>query len=457
MPTPEQKLEALLQDFQDKNKTDTTDPGKTLREWLDKSPALKARMADAVDKGLLVKIEALPADAHAGGSYSAGTKTMKVPIDSLNDPKQQGEITFVLGHEIEHAHYGTQRTAANDAFNKDVKTISESKAAKHDYTAPIANYVQFQRENEGNAHLGGFNAIVSKLTLDNGKAPTLKELYEAVPGRMQDFIDRSGTAPNFTFALKPGLTQSPDMTLASTKENLATIGKIYFDAPAHLTNIGKNGNQDYPTYYADAKMDAIEKIEKIEKAAYAKAKLADPTAKEPQVEIDLQKVGATKSLLTTTLKYTDTTPVKSEEAPKVAPSAEDPKAKPKGSASEEPITAEPARAANSLQTQADAALLRLGMDPNGPEAARFANMSGLMALQAQRDGLTEITGALKGKDGTLIAYQGDPNSEYVKRSVIDTEQAVREPAAKSVAALGQLQQAPQPTPEAPVQTAAMQR
>lgn len=455
MPTPEQKLEALLQDFQDKNKTDTTDPGKALREWLDESPALKARMADAVDKGLLVKIEALPADANAGGTYSAGTKTMKLPVDSLNDPKQQGEITFVMGHEIEHAHYGTQRTAANAAFDKEVKTISESKDAKHDYTKPIADYVQFQRENEGNAHLGGFNAIVSKLTQDNGKAPTLKELYEAVPGRMQDFIDRSGTAPNFTYALKPGLTQSPDMTLASTKENLATIGKIYFDAPAHLTNIGKNGNQDYPTYYADAKMDSIDKIEK---AAYAKAKLADPTAKEPQVEVDLQKVGATKSLLTTTLKYTDTTPVKTEDAPKPTAPAEDPKAKPKSGGSEESITAaEHARGPASLQTQAENALIRLGIEPNGADAARFANMSAMLALQAQRDGLTEINGALKGKDGALIAYQGDPSSDHVKRSVIDMQQAGNEPAARSVAQLDQPQQGQQPVPEAPVQTASIQR
>ena len=456
MPTPEEKLEKLLKEFQESAKTDTTDPGKTLREWLDKSPALKARMADAVDKGLLVKIEPLAADAHAGGSYSSGTKTMKVPVDKLNDPSKQGEITFVLGHEIEHAHYGTQRTAANAAFDKEVKTISESKDAKHDYTKPIADYVQFQRENEGNAHLGGFNAMVSKLTKDNGKAPTLKELYESVPGRMQDFIDRSGTAPNFTFALKPGLTQSPDMTLASTKENLATIGKIYFDSPAHLTNIGKNGNQDYPTYYADAKMDAIDKVEK---AAYAKAKLADPTAKEPQVEVDLQKVGATKSLLTTGLKYTDTTPVKVEEAPKPAP-AVDPKAKPKSSSSssEEPIiTAEHARGPASLQTQAESALIRAGIEPKGADAARFANMSAMMALQAQRDGLTEINGALKGKDGALIAYQGDPSSDHVKRSVVDMQQAGNEPAAKSLAQLGQLQQTPQPTPEAPVQATAVQR
>jgi hypothetical protein len=458
MPTPEQKLEALLQDFQDKNKTDTTDPGKTLREWLDASPAVKARMADAVDKGLLVKIEALPADAHAGGSYSAGTKTMKVPIGSLNDPRQQGEITFVLGHEIEHAHYGAQRTAANDAFNQAVKAISESKDAKHDYTKPIADYVQFQRENEGNAHLGGFNAIVSKLTHDNGKAPTLKELYQAVPGRMQDFIDRGGTAPNFTYTLKPGLTQSADMTLASTKENLATIGKIYFDAPAHLTNIGKNGNQDYPTYYADAKMDAIDKIEK---AAYAKAKLADPTAKQPEIEINLRQVGATKSLLTTTLDYVDTSPVKRdrEEAPKPVTPAEDGTKKQRtGSGSDEPIgAAEHARGPASLQTQADNALIRLGIEPSGADATRFANMSAMLALQAQRDGLTEISGALKGKDGTLIAYQGDPASDHVRRSVIDMDQAGRQPAAQSVAQLGQLPQAPQPVPEAPVQTAAVQR
>lgn len=451
MPTPEEKLEALIQDFQDKNKTDTTDPGKALREWLDQSPAVKARMADAVDKGLLVKIEALPSGTNAGGTYSADSKTMKLPIDKLNDPAQQSEITFVIGHEIEHAHYGTKRTAAFDTFVKDVTTLSQSKDAKHDYTKPIADYVQFQRENEGNAHLGGFNAIVSKLTHDNGKAPTLKELYEAVPGRMQDFIDRSGTAPNFTFALKPGLTQGTDMTLASTKENLATIGKIYFDAPASETRIGKNGNQDYPTYYADWAMSVVESREK---SAHDKAKAANPAAKAPEVQIDLQKIGADKSLLTTTLKYTDTTPVKTGDAPKPVAPVEDPKAKPKSGGSDEPITtAEHARGPASLQAQAEKALTALGIEANGAQAARFANMSAAMALQAQRDGLTEISGALKGKDGVLIAYQGDPASEYGKRSVIDMEQAGRQPAAGSVAQLGQLQQAPQPVPEAPAQTA----
>jgi hypothetical protein len=37
------------------------------------------------------------------------------------------------------------------------------------------------------------------------------------------------------------------------------------------------------------------------------------------------------------------------------------------------------------------------------------------------------------------------------------QQAGNEPAARSVAQLGQLQQGPQPVPEAPVQTAALQR
>lgn len=458
MATPEEKLEALIKDFQDKNKTDTTDPGKALREWLDASPALKARMADAVDKGLLVKIEALPAGTNAGGTYSAATKTMSLPVDKLNTPAKEGEITFVMGHEIEHAHYGTKRTAALDAFNKEVNTISASKDAKHDYTKPIADYVQFQRENEANAHLGGFNAMVSKLSHGKDTPPTLKELYEAVPGRMRDFIDRSGTAPDFTYALKPGLTQSADKTLASTKENLDTMGKLYFDKPASSTKIGKNGNQDYPTYYADWTMSVIESREK---SAHDKAKLADPTAKAPEIDINLRQIGATKSLLTTTLNYVDTSPVKRdrEEAPKPVTPPEDGTKKLKtGSGSDEPITAaEHARGPASLQTQAENALIRLGIEPSGADAARFANMSAMLALQAQRDGLTEINGALKGRDGALIAYQGDPTSDHVKRSVIDMQQAGNEPAARSAAQLGQLQQAPQPVPEAPVQTASVQR
>ena len=65
-PTKEEKLEKILKAFE-AGDTKTDHPGKNLRELLEKSPDLKARILDSVDKGHLEKFALLPAGANAGG------------------------------------------------------------------------------------------------------------------------------------------------------------------------------------------------------------------------------------------------------------------------------------------------------------------------------------------------------------------------------------------------------
>lgn len=449
--TGAEKLEKLLQEFQDSAKTSTTDPGKNLREWLDKSPDLKKRMEDAADKGNLVKIEPLGPGANAGGSYSAVTKTMKLPVDKLNMPSQQAEIIFVLGHEIEHAGYGAKRTAAIATFVKDVEDLAKTNTPKHDHTVAVEKVVQFYRENEANANIGGFNAIVSKLTKDKGAAPELKDIYQAQPGRMQDFIDKTGVSPNFTYALKPGLTVEADKTMPQNKGNLDAMGKYYFDGSS--ASLGKNGNQTYPNYYGDWAMGAVETREK---AAHATRKIADPTAVAPEIELNITKLGLSKAVLTNTLIYTDVNPLKRErEEPKPAtPTPVTPNATPSGGQedsskrqrtggkdTDEPIVPFSERLSLTLYTQAESALSKLGPDSRITSAQEFSNVAAQMALQAHKDGLTEINGALKGPYGNLIAYQGNPTSEFTKPSSIDVASVKMEPASKSIEALDQLMSA----------------
>jgi hypothetical protein len=451
--TGAEKLEKLLQEFQDSAKTATTDPGKNLREWLDKSPDLKKRMEDAADKGNLVKIEPLAAGANAGGSYSANTKTMSLPVDKLNTPSQQAEIIFVLGHEIEHAGYGAKRTAALATFFKDVDDLAKTNSPKHDHTEGVGKVVQFYRENEANAHIGGFNAIVSKLTKDTGAAPELKDIYQAHPGRMQDFIDKTGVSPNFTYALKPGLTLEADKTMTQNKGNLDAMGKYYFDGGS--ASLGKNGNQTYPNYYGDWAMGVVETKEK---AAHATRKIADPTAVAPEIELNTTKLGLSKAVLTNTLIYTDVNPIKRErEEPKpstptpATPTPVTPNATPSGGQddsskrqrtggkdTDEPIVPLSEQRSLTLYTQAESALSKLGPDSRITSAQEFSNVAAQMALQAHKDGLTEINGALKGPYGNLIAYQGNPTSEFVKPSSIDVATVKMEPASKSIEALDQL-------------------
>ena len=56
-----------------------------------------------------------------------------------------------------------------------------------------------------------------------------------------------------------------------------------------------------------------------------------------------------------------------------------------------------------------------------------------MTLKSQKDGLTGVDAVMRGNNGHVIAYQGDPASESVKRASVDIEQAKLQPADKSLA------------------------
>ncbi len=418
-PTKEEKLEKILKAFE-AGDTKTDHPGKNLRELLEKSPDLKARILDSVDKGHLEKFALLPAGANAGGTYSPDTKTIELPREFLKkadkDKAAASELVFVMGHEIQHSFNSTVSDKATDAFVKGVETIAKG-PGPHDYTSTVKTLIQNYREDEAGAHIGGFNAVSSQVLKNNPKAG-LKELYNENPGRMGDFIERGGKAPAFTYALKPGLTIEADMTLKSSAENVKAMGKHYFDQPPSSARLGTKGNQDYPNYYGEW---AVNVIKDFEKQALADAKKLDPKAVAPEVKLNLKEIGLDKALLDTTLKYTDTSPKKPIS---LAPGQLDAEAH-----------AAPAKAEPALYGQAVRALERLGADA-GVSGEGLHNVAASMASKADKAGMTEISGAIKGNGSGVIAFQGDPAIDQVKRITVDVETEKMKPAAKTLGDMG---------------------
>lgn len=402
----ETKLDKILTDFEKANDTKFSTPGKNLRELLEKSPDLKARVVDSVGKGHLEKFEMLPRGANAGGTYSSDSKAIELPAAELKkagkDTAAAAELIFVMGHEIQHSFNSTVADKASADFVKEAERIAKTKGP-HDYTAAVKTLIQANRDDEASAHIGGFNAIASKVLKSKPDAG-LKELYNAAPGRMGDFIDRTGRSPNFAYALKPGLTLEADNTLKATPENVKAMGKHYFDQPPSSARLGAKGNQDYPNYYGEW---AVNVIQDAEKRALATAKKADPHAVAPEVKINMAEIGLKPALLDTGLKYTDTSPKK--------PIAEAPAPEP------------------ALYRQAADALKKV--DGLGLQSEEFRNVVAATALQAQKSGMERIDGAMLGKNGQVFAYQGDPASESADRVAVNIAQAKQQPADQSIATM----------------------
>lgn len=318
--TPNEKLDAMLTDFEKRTATDPNHPGQNLRNLLNHSPDLKARFLDSAGHDHLRRFDVLPANAHAGGTYNPDTKSMELPqsyLDSSRTSKSaRAELVFVMGHEIQHSFNSTVTADATTKFVNDVNNKATG-PAPHDYTAAIDTLIQTNRRDEASANLGGFNALASQIQKDNPKA-TLKDFYEASHFRMQDFIDRSGTKPHYTYTLKPDLTLDKDknghtvMHLSASKENVEAMGKHYFDKTLIPPNgLGPKGDQNYHNYYGEWALNYVDAVEKSVQANHS----SDPKYVAPKVEVDLQKIGLDKNQLNTTLHYTDTSAGKSPAEP----------------------------------------------------------------------------------------------------------------------------------------------
>jgi hypothetical protein len=230
-------LERMLEDYH------RTLPGNPrdnpLLEAINASPKLRKDLVDAVQEGYLEKFENTLPPRGAGGGYSAADKSIVLHHSKLGS---KHDLVFVLGHETRHALSLKGERSHHDELVHDVGQVAASKQLPHDYTQAVWKYVDAVRAEEARAHIGGFNALHSELLRENGSV-SLKEMYDAEPFRMRDFITRSGKWPFYDYEIRPGLTLEENNTLAESEGNIEQMKRYYADKMPGT--FGPNGLLNY--------------------------------------------------------------------------------------------------------------------------------------------------------------------------------------------------------------------
>jgi hypothetical protein len=244
-----------------------------LQASINGSPVLAQQIKSGVSAHLLENFTLLDPNAGAGGSYDGTTKTMNLPASSLqptsaNNPQgfNINDMTFVLGHEMQHGFNHTSKMAAFQNFNTQALPIAQSNNPIHDYTAPIGKLIQAGREDEAKAEIAGWNALLSHEKQLNPSAG-LNDMYQLrfQTSRVLDFVEANPTlsaAPGtLTIAqAKPGINFNPtDSSLPQTPNNIEAMGAHYFDKqsaanfpnlPASQTShLGFYKESNYQNYY----------------------------------------------------------------------------------------------------------------------------------------------------------------------------------------------------------------
>jgi type IV secretion system effector X-Tfes-like protein len=273
----------------------TQDQINNLQAVISASPALIDQINDAVAQGHLRQIMPLT-NPHAGGEYDGQNKAMRLPLSALTTPPSgaapfnSGEVTFVLGHELQHGFNHAATVQAYRDFNNEATQMAQSQSGVHDYTAATGKLISANRRDEASAEISGWNAIASAVKSANPNA-TLADIYNQEPGRMRDFIDRVGSHPSYTYTLKPNLSINPDLTLSATPANVEAMGQNYFDKPPISPGgLGHHGNSDYANYYGAYAVGVAAQLERQHNPPTQGGAM-------PQMTIDLSHSGLTEKLM----------------------------------------------------------------------------------------------------------------------------------------------------------------
>ncbi|EZP45520.1 hypothetical protein BW38_01973 [Stenotrophomonas sp. RIT309] len=286
MPTLSADTERLLTEFAGKPDV-TTDQVDNLRKAIANSPALATQVDLAITAGHLQRFELLPVDSNVGGEYVSGAKAIRLPASSLStlaapDKHDAAELTFVLGHEIQHGLNDAATERAYEQFESDIADIA-ARDSTHDYTQAIGTLLAANRRDEASANIEGWNALVGMVKTAKPDA-TLEDLYKAST-RAEEFV-RVQPGPPMTYAAHPDLTLNADLSMTATAANIEGMGKHYYDEGVS-SRLGPNGNSDYQNYYAT---DAIGRACKEE----AKNPAPDGISR---MSVNMAQLGLQESLL----------------------------------------------------------------------------------------------------------------------------------------------------------------
>ncbi|WOB28392.1 MULTISPECIES: XVIPCD domain-containing protein [Xanthomonas] len=261
-----------------------------LQGVLNASPLLLDQFNDAVSKQRVVGLKPLH-DPNAGGTFTPDDHSIRLPLAKLsNGPTgkmlDSGEMTFVLGHELQHGMYSPIAAASRKDFE-----IAAVKIAKttHDYSDAAEKVISSNRVDEAGAEIAGWNAVVSRVKQSNPN-PSLEDIFREVPGRMNDFIDQTGGLPQLNYALKLNLALNADMTMPATAANVEAMGANFFDKAAKSTRIGHAGQSDYVNHYGPWVVGTAAIYERH----YNKSKPGEP--EQPMI-LNMQRLGFKEEIL----------------------------------------------------------------------------------------------------------------------------------------------------------------
>ncbi|MBB3180541.1 XVIPCD domain-containing protein [Variovorax sp. Sphag1AA] len=218
---------------------------------IEASPVLAQQMNTAVAMGHLRHFAVMPADENAGASYSPDAQAINLKEADLLNPRKRHALTFILGHEIQHAINGEHTIQAARQFDKDVRRVLESGLPIHDYSRSVDQMLAVNRSDEASAHIAGWNALVSRLTQERPGAG-LSEVAELARyvDYANDFIDVKNEDGQESAVAKPGFAINSDLSITVDSRNIEAAAKHYFDKAPLETRLGHHGNSDYTNYYA---------------------------------------------------------------------------------------------------------------------------------------------------------------------------------------------------------------
>lgn len=233
-----------------------------------------------------------------GGSFDAKNHTMNLVSESLanstpgsNKHYDVHDLTFVIGHEVQHGFNAQAAAQRDDVFLRDVRSLAASRGPIHDYTTLVEHHIQTGRENEAKSEIAGWNALRSRIEHDNGTV-TLLTMQKVAPGRVNDFIETR----NGQLEPRTNVTLNPDLTMPQTPGNVAAMGYNYYDRPVHPQpgdnrqpmGLGHNNVSDYSNRNAGWAIATINLEEQ-----YA----SRGRSVKPQVQINMAHAGLDEAMM----------------------------------------------------------------------------------------------------------------------------------------------------------------
>lgn len=313
-------IQALSVDFGHKtwrgpggvNQPVSQDMVSNLQATLNGSPVLASQVKGAVLQKHVEHFSLLPNGMAAGATYDGTTldgtpKGINLPALGLQS-KTAGnphgrynavDMTFVLGHEIQHGFNNASKHAATIRFLQEINAQAKVPTRIHDYSDEIRAYLEAGRDDESKAEIAGWNALLSRQRQADSKRNGLDLMLDAQNDRILDFIqpDRHN---RFRAIPNPGLTFNPEGSLSPTPANIAAMGRHYFDRPSRLyaqagqrpVALGEGRptpTADYTNYYGTW---ALERIVAAEDRANVRIRGA-----RPQIAIDMAGLGLKEDLI----------------------------------------------------------------------------------------------------------------------------------------------------------------